>query len=338
MLGRFYRYADGGLPNTLAIAYTLVGYIAGVMLLAFGSLLFKLIGVLLLAHALIVSAYLLHEFAHQSIFKSALANARWGTLMSWINGSCYARFDHIRRKHMRHHVDRADVITFDVKAYLLRAPAWWRNLVLAAEWAYIPAVELIMHTYVIALPFIKPERAGDRPRVLSILCLRIVAFCALGYASPLGLALYAVAYFIMLTALRFADAYQHTYDAFAVLEGGDIPDDKLRDRRYEQANTYSNLTSLGHPWLNLLWLNFPYHNAHHEKPALPWYRLPRLHAELFPAPYEQTLPMRTCLESFHCYRVKRVLADDYGVVAPGTGNDKATHFYGAVGVSFLTAV
>ncbi len=80
---------------------------------------------------------------------------------------------------------------------------------------------------------------------------------------------------IMLHALRFTDAFQHTYDAFAVLESGDIPDDKVRDRDYEQANTYSNLASVGHPWLNLLLLNFPYHNAHHERPIVPWHDLPQ---------------------------------------------------------------
>ena len=42
--------------------------------------------------------------------------------------------------------------------------------------------------------------------------------------------------------------------------------EQLRDREYEQMNTYSNVTSLRHPWLNLLLLNFPYHNAHHEPP------------------------------------------------------------------------
>ena len=43
--------------------------------------------------------------------------------------------------------------------------------------------------------------------------------------------------------------------AFAVLEdGADIPNDKVRDRDYEQANTYTNVVSVAHPWLNLLLL------------------------------------------------------------------------------------
>ncbi|MHB9051662.1 MAG: fatty acid desaturase, partial [Thiomonas delicata] len=117
---------------------------------------------------------------------------------------------------------------------------------------------------------------------------------------------------------------------------GSIPNEKVRDHDYEQHNTYSNLDSLGHPWLNLLLLKFSYHNAHHEKPTVPWYRLPTLHRELYADDGTQVLPMAGLLRGFHRHRVQRVLSDDYGVVT--TGADKAQDFYGAVGVSFLTAV
>ncbi|MBX9630083.1 MAG: fatty acid desaturase, partial [Burkholderiales bacterium] len=133
-----------------------------------------------------------------------------------------------------------------------------------------------------------------------------------------------------------ADAFQHTYDAFAVLEGGDIPNDKVRDRDYEQANTYSNLASLSHPMLNLLLLNFPYHNAHHERPIVPWHELPKLHEQLFPDDYRQVIPMVELLKGYHRDRIRRIVSDDYGHVGDGPG--KADRFLGAVGVSFLTAV
>lgn len=335
-----YRYADGRWPNTLAIAYTVLGWVAGVGLLAAlpgPAVLSWGVGTALVAHTLITSAYLLHEFAHQSIFRSPQANARWGAVMTWVHGSCYARFDDLRRKHMRHHVDRADVITFDTKAWLQRSPAWVRRTVLALEWAYVPAIEFVMHGYVMLQPFLVPGRAAQRWRVTGVLAVRVAAFAALGWVSPWGLAGYALAYMVMLTVLRFTDAYQHTYDAFAVLEdGAPIPQDKLRDREYEQVNTYSNLVSAGWPGLNLLLLNFPYHNAHHERPIEPWYRLPALHAQLFPGEHAQTLPMVLCLKSFHRHRVTRVISEDYGVY--GSGPQRADGFYGAVGVSFLTAV
>ena len=336
MLRKYFRYPDGVMPNVLALAYTLAGYPIGIMLLLNPSGWANGIGTLLLAHVLVYSAYFIHEFAHNTIFKTSIANTHWGTLMSWLNGSCYAPFADLRRKHMRHHVDRADVITFDSKQFLHASPAWFRKLILTLEWAYIPAVEIIMHVYVMAIPFLAPERKQARLRIITIFLLRATAFAALGAISPKALALYFSAYVLFLTVLRFADAYQHTYDAFAMLGADRIPNDKLRDRAYEQSNTYSNLVSVKYPWLNLLLLNFPYHNAHHEKPAVPWHRLPALHRELFGESYEQIIPMSLLLAGFHTYRVKRVLSEDYGVVT--TGTDKAAAFYGAVGVSFLTAV
>jgi fatty acid desaturase len=135
MLDELFRYRHGVVPNVAALAYTLVGYAAGVWLLFAERPLLAFAGVLLTAHALTLSAYFVHEFAHQSVFRSPQANQRWGTLMSWINGSCYAPFAALRRKHMRHHLERADVLTFDFKKFLRASPVWFQRLVIAAEWA-----------------------------------------------------------------------------------------------------------------------------------------------------------------------------------------------------------
>ena len=333
----FFRTPEGTWLNVAALAYTLLGFVLGIALMIAQAWYANLAGVVLTAHALIYSAYFVHEFAHQSIFKSAEANNRWGTLMSWLNGSCYAPFQALRRKHMRHHIDRADVLTFDYKNFLDESPAWFRKLVVAAEWAWIPAVEFIMHAYVVVLPFAKEARKAERSRLVAIVLVRLAAFALLAWISVKALLLYLVAYMIMLHALRFADAYQHTYDAFAVLEEGEVPDDKVRDRDYEQANTYTNLVSVAHPALNLLLLNFSYHNAHHERPIVPWHDLPALHAKLFPGEHVQTLPMVELLKGYHRDRIARILSDDYGEVKT-SGANRADGFLGAAGVSFLTAV
>jgi fatty acid desaturase len=333
---RLFRQPDGALPNTLALAYALAGYAGGLWLMANASWPAALAATLWFAHALIIAAYLFHEFAHHTIFTKAEANTRGGVLMTWLTGSCYARFEHLRRKHMRHHLDRADVISLDTKALLQALPAWIRRSVLALEWAYVPAVELLMHAYVIARPFIDSSRRDERGRVFAILAVRGGAFAALGIAAPRALLLYGVAYLVMVTVLRFADAFQHTYDAYAIPDGEPVPNDKHRDKAYEQAHTYSNLASLRWPRLNLLLLNFPYHNAHHERPTAPWYRLPSLHRELYGNAPDQVLPMAKLLQPFHRHRVTRVLADDYGEVDPRSG--QAAGFVGAVSVSFLTAV
>ncbi|HCJ30715.1 MAG TPA: fatty acid desaturase [Pseudomonas sp.] len=333
-----YRYADGKVPNTLAVTYTLLGYLAGLALLFSASAWLNALGTLLLGHAMIIAAYLIHEFAHGTIFSVPKHNQWAGSKCSWLTGSCYADFQDLRKKHMRHHVDRADVITFDSKVFLKARPAWFKKMVLALEWAYVPAVELIMHFYVIVLPFVtrNEKHRARRGKVARVMLVRTLLFALLGWLSLKALALYVVAWMLMVTVLRFADAYQHTYDAFAVLEEGKVPENKQRDRAYEQLNTFSNVVSARWPSLNLLLLNFSFHNAHHEKPVAPWYRLPKLHAELYGSTYNQVIPMRHLLGSFHRYRLRRVLDDDYGVV--GEGPQKTEGFYGAVGVSFLTAV
>lgn len=335
MSTRLFRHPDGALPNTLALVYAITGYAGGLALMIAAPWPWALAATLWFAHALILSAYLFHEFAHGTIFSSPAANTRGGVLMTWLTGSCYARYEHLRRKHMRHHVDRADVISLDTKLLLQSAPAWVRRAMLALEWAYVPAVELLMHAYVIARPFLDPQRRTDRGRVLALLALRGTAFAALGVLAPRALILYGIAYLIMISVLRFADAFQHTYDAYAIPDSDPVPADKPRDKAYEQANTYSNLASRRWPRLNLLLLNFPFHNAHHEKPTAPWYRLPALHRELYGDDPGQAIPMAKLLLPFHRHRVTRVLADDYGEVDPRAGH--AAGFVGAVSVSFLTA-
>lgn len=336
MRSRIFRHADGIIPNSLAITYALSGYGVGLWLMMSHDLWVASAATLWFAHALIIAAYLFHEFAHDTVFARHEANHWGGVLTTWLTGSCYARYEHLRRKHVRHHVDRADVISLDTKALIQSLPLLLRRCVLLLEWAYIPAVELLMHTFVIALPFLREERHMDRKRVVFILLVRVSAFIALAYYSIQALLLYAIAYLIMVTVLRFADAFQHTYDAYTILESDKVPEDKLRDRAYEQANTYSNLVSVRWPWLNLLILNFPYHNAHHEQLAVPWYRLPALHRKLYGDSSRQVIPMSRLLLPFHRHRVTRVLSDDYGVVDTAAG--KADGFIGAVSVSFLTAV
>lgn len=323
-------------PNVLAIGYALAGYAGGLWLAGTGGALTATLGTLWLAHAMIVAAYLLHEATHGALGSRRALNARLGILMMWLTGSCYARFEKLQRKHMRHHLDRADILTLDLKAVLRNGPAWSRRLVLALEWAYLPAADLLMHAYVIALPFIRPGRAGDRARVVVVGTLRLAAFAALAVWSPRAALLYPVAYVLMVTVLRFADAFQHTYDAFAIDDREAIPKGPRRTPAYEQANTYSNLVSLRAPLLNLVLLNFPFHNAHHARPDVPWFRLPALHRKLYGDGYAQVLPMAALLRPFHTHRAHRVLAEDYGQA--GVSSTATGGFIGAVGVSFLTAV
>ena len=339
MLLHAFKTKQSILPNVLAFLMATVGYGIGVWMLFADSWWANIAGVLLTAQSLIISAYLLHEFSHGSIFKKPNINRRWGILMTWINGSCYSTFEEIRSKHRHHHVYRADVLTFNVQHLMRDMPSFARNSIKVLEWAYVPALEILMHFLVIILPFIKPEWHYKRLRLTGIIAVRVSLFALMVSVSLKALLSYLLAYGIMLTALRFADAFQHTYDVFLESQlaqnSGNITDGKRRDRAYEQANTYSNLTSMQYPWLNLIFLNFPYHNAHHEKPIMQWFQLPQLHAELFgESKLLPVVPMSTLLLAYHKHRITRLQSDDYGALT----NDSANAFIGAAGVSFLTAL
>ena len=322
-------------PNLAVICYILTGWPCGVWMLTRPDVWLNVSGVLLAAHTLICSAYLIHDCAHHAVFSTTSGNDRLGVLMSWINGACLADYSRLKKKHLRHHADRLDVVTFDYRAAVKRAPVWARTCVLALEWAYIPAVEFVMRGMVVAAPF-SFGTVAERARVLSLLAVRVAFFGALALISVRAVLLYALAYVLFLTVLRFMDAFQHTYELFASYSLEAAAPDPRRDLRYEYENTYSNLVSERWWWLNLLVLNFPYHNAHHVRPSVPWYRLPALHRSLYRQKDRQVITCRELLGSYHRHRVSRVLAENYGSVT--AAGDRAGSFLGAVGVSFLTAV
>lgn len=329
-----WREPAGALPNTLALGYAVTGYAAGFVLMAQASWLAAAAGVLLILHAMVIAAYLVHEAAHYTLFASPAHNRIAGEAMSWIAGSAYASFDRIRHMHLRHHRDRADITCFDYKSFLKRHPAV-KHLTYMLEWIHVPAVEILMHAQVILRPFLEKRQRTYLPRVASVLGVRLSLFVLLAWISPQAAMLYLVAYGLLLVVLNFFDAFHHTFDQYFADAQTPVPMNG-RDRDFEQANTYSNVVSVRHPWLNLLTLNFGYHNAHHERAATPWYALPALNRELFGAAPRELLPLPELLRTHHRNRLKRVLDDDYGGVGSGPG--RADGFIGAHGVSFLTVV
>jgi fatty acid desaturase len=333
---QLWRHADGALPNILALGYSVTGYLCGFGLIMSGAAWANAVGVLVLAHSMVIGAYLIHECAHNTIFADNAHNALLGEALGWLTGSCYANYEDVRHKHFRHHIDRADVVAFDYRERLVRLPAL-RRIMAALEWMYIPVVELMMHALVIVLPFVSPRRRHRRTRVAMILAARAGLFAAIAWQAPRVLILYPAAYMIFLTVMRFMDTHQHTYEIFETLDRKRGAESRQFDAAYEERNTYSNLISAHHPWLNLLVLNFCYHNAHHTRPTTPWYRLPALHRELYGnerGDYAQTLPFRNLLYAFHRYRVPRMLNGDAGDV--GILQERGRHFVGVDGVSFMT--
>lgn len=329
-----WREPEGALPNTLAIGYAVAGWLASFALMTADAWWWNVLGVVLCWHTMVIAAYLIHETAHYTLFAAPAMNRTIGEVVTFVAGAAYASFERIRHMHLRHHRDRADIACFDVRTFLLRNTGV-RRAVYALEWAYVPAVEIIMHLQVIVRPFVVPSQRRHLPRVAAMLIVRIGLLTWLATVSIKAVILYFVAYWLLLTTLNFFDAFHHTFlqiyteaDTPVALDG--------RDRAYEQANTYSNVVSTTHPWLNTLTLNFGYHNAHHERASVPWYRLPALHAELFADSSRELMPLPELLRTFHRNRLRRILDADYGAVA--SGPDRADSFVGAHAVSFLTVV
>jgi fatty acid desaturase len=332
--GALFRDREGAVANTLVLTWTCCGWLASFALMGRHEVILNVAGLLLCAHTMILAAYLIHEAAHQSLFAVHWANRCAGEAMSFIAGSCYASFERIRHMHIRHHVDRADVTCFDFKGLMRRRP-WVRRTLQILEWAYIPATEVLMHLQVIWRPFFAAPQRRHLPRAAAMLLVRSVLLLLLGLWSVKALLLYILATGLLLHVLNFFDAFHHTFEQYFVAADQPVPM-ASRDRQYEEDNTYSNLVSGRYRCLNLLILNFGYHNVHHQRASAPWYRLPALHRDLYGTGSRAVMPLPELLRTWHRNRVRRVDSDDYGV--PGQGAGRADGFVGAHGVSFLTVV
>lgn len=331
---RVFRYDDAILPDLIAVGYAVGGYLIGISILLNPYPWSYLPGVFLLAHSMVIAAYLVHECAHNSLFAKNRYHRPLAELLLWICGASYSHYDDIRHKHVRHHTDRADIVSFNYREILKRHPRVLK-IILALEWCCVPALEILMHALVLVLPFVKANRRHRRGRVVLMLLLRGLFFAWLASMSLNILWFYPLAYMLFLTVMRFMDVHQHTFALHETLDRKRGEEVKPYDRDFERRHTYSNLLSQQHPWLNLLVLNFPYHNAHHEQPGIPWYRLPGLHKKLYGVAPVQVLTFRNLLKAYHRYRVQRVLNED-SIDLDVKRND-STNFIGVDGVSFLTA-
>jgi fatty acid desaturase len=329
-----FRDREAALANTVVLGWTIIGWLVSFALMGAESVALNVAGLLLCTHTMVLAAYLIHEAAHQTLFAAHGANHVAGEVMNFIAGSSYASFERIRHMHIRHHVERADVTCFDFKGLLRRRPALCRALQIL-EWSYIPATELLMHAQVICRPFFVVEQRRHRARVVAMLVIRGALLMLLGLSSYKALLLYFLAAVAFLHVLNFFDAFHHTFEQYFVAAAQSLPLSG-RDRHYEDTNTYSNLVSRRFPTLNLLTLNFGYHNAHHHRASVPWYRLPALHKDLYGDQTPNVLPLSQLLRTWHRNRVRRVLSEDYGV--PHQGPRRADKFIGAHGVSFLTVI
>ncbi|MEM8809354.1 MAG: fatty acid desaturase [Cyanobacteria bacterium P01_G01_bin.38] len=129
--------------------------------------------------------------------------------------------------------------------------------------------------------------------------------------------------------MRFADAFHHTYE-YAIV-GQAFPQ---RDRTYEQEHTFSNLVSAKYPWLNLLFLNFGYHNAHHHNMSLPWHELPDLHHKLYAEKGGGLMPLPALVNNYYRFRIDRLFSGQGEAIVES--DSAIASFTSGIAVSFLT--
>ncbi len=324
-----YLHRNKPLWNSLAIFYALAGYGGGLSLILLANSWLNALGVILLSHSLVISAYLAHEFMHGNIFASRNLNAIGGNVVLWLTGGCYVSLQDLMKMHIAHHVNRVDYCRFDLAAYLTSLPVVVRSLLLGLEWLYFPALAFLVRLRSILAPFRLIERKNERWRVIVTFLIRASLFTLLGLVSPKALLLYFVAYIGTIHVLRFVDAFQHTYEVFAV--GAPLP---KRDRADEQNNTFSNVISQRYWWLNLLLLNFGYHNAHHELMKCPWHSLHELDKELYTGNETHYVTLPELLHNYHRFRLSRIFTGQ-GKAVDEKGDRQDETFYGGIEVSFL---
>jgi fatty acid desaturase len=287
-----------------AVGYALGAYGLGIAGLFSSSIVVNIGATLLLAHAMTISAYLIHECGHNLVFVRHKDNAKLGRLMSWLCGAAYGTYEDMRYKHFRHHVDNDDVVWFAYDEFFERHPLITKAI-RVFEWFYIPAHDLLMHGVMVLTSFVIPQRRNQRMRNVLVILIRGGLFATAAVFFPKVALLYMFAYLIMMHILRFMDSVQHDYPYSTTLfETSRAP--HKGDTVWEQEHTFSNPLSVRFPVLNLLTLNFGYHNAHHANMNLPFFRLPALHAELAGNDPAYVIPFASQLRLYHSNRVSRI--------------------------------
>jgi len=321
-----------------AVLYAVAAYVLGWAGLFSANWLVSLGATLLLAHGMTIAAYMIHECGHNLVFKSVRHNAKLGRFLSWLCGASYGTYEDIRYKHFRHHVDNDDVVWFDYEKFFAAHPGVLR-VTRVLEWFYIPAHDLIMHVIMVFTSFIIPQRRNQRRRNLAVILMRGGVFATLIVFVPKVAILYAVAYMLMMTILRFMDSLQHDYPYSLTLFEFNKPPRK-GNFKWEQEHTFSNPHTLKRDWPNWFTLNFGFHNAHHDDMTVPWYRLSAKHREMFGADPAAVIPLSSQLRIFHNQRVRRIVGNHEGIEPEGRDFLRAAQraeVYGGNAASFLTS-
>ena len=260
-----------------------------------------MIGALLLAHTTIFSALLTHECIHQTMFKNPRLSTSVGNFMTVLSGACFVSYDRLKQQHFDHHRNRVGYDGFSITRWVLSLPAGARRTVIALEYCYIPILSVIGRWRALVLPFFLPKHKELRPRITFVFVARVSFYSLVFVANPWSLTWIFASWIAMLNILRVFDCFHHTFDIIPL--GAPMP---RLGRDYEQANTYSSLISRKWPWLNWLFLNYGYHNAHHAKPSSHWLELPSIDRMLYPVSETHCIRCPDLVTWYHRNRIRRI--------------------------------
>ena len=302
--------------NILVIAYTLTTYYGGIILLLYPNVWLNAVGTILVCHGLVYAAFLGHELFHGSVFKKRKLNELTAVVIRWITGMCYVPFHQAARGHIGHHLG----IKPKAKGKSPAAVFWALPKpiivgVVILEWLYFPVVTFLYLWWRNLSPFWQGQPLPQKLRVLLLMLARGTMFTLLGLLSFKALSLYFFAYVAMITLARFSQTFDHT---------SSYNEDSESQISF---TTFSPLISKKHPWLDLLVLNFSYHNAHHILMSCPWYHLPALDRHVFQGHEEHHLAWADLFRNYHRFRTTRLFSPS-GPAIDQQGNVNLENFTG----------
>ncbi|CAF0824798.1 unnamed protein product [Adineta ricciae] len=293
------------LINVVIVTYMMGGYVAALyLIMCTNSLMTLIAATILLMHTMIVALTLTHECSHSCIAQSTWLNHVVGEITLVISGALYVPFTELQRQHNEHHAVQVGIDSYQVSHILSTWPRWLQILILPLEACYIPVLSFISWWRTLIVPLYVHKYQHLRKRIVIVFVLRHTFFYTMWCIRPTSLVCYFAAHVLFIDVMRVYDAYHHT---FQIVSRGTLP--PKHDFDYEQQTTYSTVfgrNTLTRRMLDMIFLNYGYHNAHHRYPRVPWHRLQELDAIMYPKSNGHVIRLPAALKEYHRRRIDRI--------------------------------
>jgi len=243
-----------------------------------------------------------HDCGHGSFFRSARANAFWGSVTSFL---CVTPYHHWKREHALHHagtgnLDRrgeGDIWTMTVDEYL--ASPWRRRL--AYRLYRNPAILFIVGTFFlfVVLYRVPPKDAGPKERRsvwrmnAALAGTFVIAHFTIGIPALLAIQLPIVFVTSVVGSWLFYVQHQNEDVYWARKDDWDFLNACL------EGSSFFRLPAV----LNWFTGNIGYHHIHHLSSKIPNYNLPRCHRE---NPVFHGVREITFLSAFRCMKYRLI--------------------------------